>query len=420
MKTRSCLMGLLCLIVFAFLIILPVNAYGVGLGPSDLQVNNTLRGTSVERSLTVYNLGDTDSRFELKADGAAGNWIQFYDSGTENAPVTSVTVTARETKPLIIRITIPSDTANGLYNATIHATLQPSGATKVQLGVNAILEATSQLSVGVTGEQKTAGTVEYIVVDNTEANSPLPIRVLFRNTGNVAANPQIVTVISGKSGPIDTITESGTQVSAGKTDTILVKWTKTGIEPGNYTADVKVNLGGAQIASKTAQFTIAPAGTLSRQGNFTTLVYEGNPVPGVPLKIIGTFENAGTIATKAKLVGEVYRDGTLVDTFTSDELSIPVNGRDDLTYYLKVQTPGTYTVKAYVLYEGKKTDIKEISIKVTGTSAAGTSGAATNAAGTNTAGTRPPQTYPPLPPGLAIIAVIASILLAVFYKRRSQ
>ena len=81
------------------------------------------------------------------------------------------------------------------------------------------------------------------------------------------------------------------QVEPGKAETIAVQWTKTGIDPGNYTADVKVRLGSAQIAEQNVTFTVAPSGTFSRQGNLTNLVYEGNLVPDSVLKIIGTFEN---------------------------------------------------------------------------------------------------------------------------------
>jgi hypothetical protein len=269
--------------------------------------------------------------------------------------------------------------------------------------------------------------VEYIIVDNTEANFPLPIRVLFRNTGNVAASPEIVARIAGKSGTIDTITYAGTQVSAGKAETIVVRWNKTGIEPGNYTADVTVRLAGAQIAARTTGFTIVSSGTLSRQGNLTDLRSEGSPVAGNPIKIIGSFENTGMIETKAKLVGEVYRDGTLADTFTSDELIVPVNDRADLAYYLKVQTAGSYTIRAYVLYESKKTDTREVSIQVSGTSAAGTgtAGTGTTAAGTaaaetRTAGAGVSRTYAPLLPGLAVMAFVAAILLCASRTGRTR
>ena len=406
MKTGSYSFAVLCFLI-VLLTIPSVSGIGVGLGPTELQIDNVLRGTVVERSITLYNLGDTASTINLTADGASAVWTRFYDGNTKGAPVTSVTLKARENRPLIVQISIPPDTANGVYNTSIRATLVPPEATKLQLGVTAIMEATSTISMTVTGEQKMGGTVEYITVDDTEVNFPLPIRVLFQNTGNVAANPKITAKISGKSGTIDTISDSGTQVNAGNSGLIVVRWTKTNIEPGNYSADIMVILGGTQITSKNVPFVIVPTGTLSRQGNLTDLTYTGDPVPGAVLKIIGAFENTGKIETKAKMIGEVYRDGTLVDSFTSDELSIPINDRGDLTYYLKGTTEGLYQVKVYVLYEGKKTDTKEISIKITKTSGAGIPITGTSLVGGKT----------PLLPGLAIFAIFGSIILFSFFRR---
>lgn len=406
MKKRRCTIAFFWVPVLLLLLAIPtVSAYGVGLGPSELLINNTLRGTSVERSLLVYNLGDAASTIELGADGSAAGWIRFYDGDTKGIPVTSVTLEAREKRPVIVRITIPADTANGDYNSTVHAMLKPTATTTFEVGVTAVMEARSTISISVTGEQSVSGTVEYIAIENTEVNFPLPIKVLFRNSGNVGANPEIKATISGKSGTLDTISSSETRVDAGQAELIIVRWTKTDIAPGNYTADVTVNLAGTQIASEKKPFTVEPAGTLSRQGNLTSLVYSGKPGTDTILKIIGTFQNSGAIETKAKMIGEVYRDGALVDTFTSDELSIPIYDKGDLTHYLNIQTPGSYTIKAYVLYEGKKTDLKELTFS---TSAAAAS--KTSASGEKT----------PLLPGLAVLAIAGSIALVSRFGRLSR
>ena len=110
----------------------------------------------------------------------------------------------------------------------------------------------------------------------------------------------------------------------------------------------------------------------------------------------------GKIETRAKLVGEVYQNNVLVDTFTSEELSVPVNGMSDLTYYLKVTSPGTYTIKAYALYEGKKTAPEELTFTVVAAQSTNAQGAI------------------PLPPGLAIGALLVSIALFALRKRGSQ
>jgi hypothetical protein len=265
------------------------------------------------------------------------------------------------------------------------------------MGVSTVIEATSQLSVEVTGEQKVSGTVNYISVDDTEVNYPLPIKVLFRNTGNVAVNPEIRVTVFGKNKTIDTLSYSGTQVNADQTETIIVRWNNTGVEPGDYSARVGVSVGTTSIKESEIPFKIFPAGTLSRQGNLTALLYEGVPAVGTVVKITGIFENTGTIETKAKLMGEIYRDGILIDTFTSDELSIPIYEKGDLIHYLKLESEGNYTIKSYVLYEGKKTPQKELSFKTTGL-------------------TTPTKT--PLSPLMAVFAFICTLVL-IHARRRA-
>ncbi len=88
------------------------------------------------------------------------------------------------------------------------------------------------------------------------------------------------------------------------------------------------------------------------------------PSVGRYIKIPVTFENTGTIDTKAKFVGELYINGNLVDVVNTDELLVPVGEKSDLIAYLKIETPGDYKIKGHVLYEGKKTDEKELAFFV--------------------------------------------------------
>lgn len=398
MKPFECRIVMLWLFAsLAVLILCPTvsASSGIGLGPSDITIIDALRGTIVERSVTVFNVGDTDGNITLAAEGTAGNWVTFLPITAKGPAINFLEVKARSNIPFIVRLTIPADTANGIYTTTIRAQLKPASAGSTDMGVTTIMEATSKISVTVTGVQKVSGYVDYITTDDTEVNYPLPIKVLFRNTGNVEVNPEIGITIQGKGKVIDSLSYSGTQVNAGQAETIIVRWNNTGNEPGNYTARVNVSVAKTSIMESEVPFKIFPTGTLSRQGNLTALLYDGVPAIGTVLKITGTFENTGTIETKAKLMGEIYRDGSLIDTFSSDELSIPIYSKGDLIHYLKLETPGDYTIKSYVLYEGKKTPQKELSFKTTGL-------------------TTPPTTTTtkaPLSPLVAVFAFICTMVL---------
>jgi len=400
MRTYECRIVMLWLIVsLAALAVCPAvsASTGIGLGPSQTTITDALRGTIVERSLTVFNVGDTDGNITLVAEGAAGTWVTFHPMTPQGSALQYLVVKGRSNIPLVVRLTIPADTANGNYTTTIRAQLRPVSAAGTGLGSSTVIEATSQLSVGVTGEQKVSGTVNYVAADDTEANYPLAIRALFQNTGNVAVNPEIKVTVFGKNKTIESVSYSGTQVKTGQTETIIVRWNTTNVEPGDYSARVGVSVGTTTIKESEIPFKIFPAGTLSRQGNLTILKYDGVPAVGTVVKITGIFENTGTIETKAKLMGEIYRDGILIDTFSTDELSIPIYTTGDLIHYFKLETPGDYTIKSYVLYEGKKTPQKELSFKTTGLTT--------------------PTTKTPLSPIMAVFAFMCTLVL-IHARRR--
>lgn len=123
-------------------------------------------------------------------------------------------------------------------------------------------------------------------------------------------------------------------------------------------------MGGEVLATKDLQFKLLPVGTLSRQGNLTGISYEGKPSVGKTLKILATFVNTGEIDTKEKFIGEVYVDGELVDTISSEELLVPVRETGTLTAYLKIENDGSYMIKGHAVYEGKRTETKELSFVV--------------------------------------------------------
>jgi hypothetical protein len=385
----------------AFLVLCPTvsASTGIGLGPSEITITDALRGTVLERSLTAFNVGDTDGKITLLAEGTAGNWVTFYPISGQGPAIQSLTLKGRTNVPFIVRFTLPADTANGIYTTTIRAQLKPVSAGNTDMGVTTIMEATVPISIAVTGVQNVSGTVEYITAEDTEVTYPLPVKVLFRNTGNVAVNPQIDITILGNGKNIDSLSYSNTLVNGGKSETIIARWNNTGIEPGNYTARVRVSVAKTSIKESDVPFRIFPAGTLSRQGNLTALWYDGEPVLGTVLKITGTFENTGTIETKAKLMGEIYRDGAMIDTFSSDELSIPIYSKGDLIHYLKLETPGDYTIKSYVFFDGKKTPQKELSFKTKGLTS---------------------STKTPLSPLVAVFAIIGIVSLMHAARRKMR
>ncbi len=318
------------ILLVAAIVCQPVSAAGIAVGPSSLAIDNALRGGSFERSLTIFNPSDTGFDVVLKTEGSAKDWIKFsaIDGSKE---IQKVYAPKKGQIPVLMRVKVPDDAANGRYTAKVIVETVPGE--KVPGSVGTILQATSTLEITVTDVERVSGEVMSIVVRDTEVDIPLGVEVGFKNTGNVVVTPEITAVISRDGTVIDTISEAKTPVRPTFTERIVVHWPNEGLAAGTYQADVTVSLRGAVLAEEGRTFAILPLGSLTRQGELTDLGYEGALTVGKPIKITGLFKNSGSIATRARLSGEVYRGGSLVDVISGDEMTVLVFSENPLTAY---------------------------------------------------------------------------------------
>ena len=335
----------------------PVSAAGIAVGPSSQTIENALRGGSFERSLTIFNPSDMGFDVVLKTEGSAKDWIKFSAiDGSEE--IQKVYAPKKGQIPVLLRVKVPDDAANGRYTAKVVVETVPGE--KVPGSVGMVLQATSALEITVTDVERVSGEVMSIVVRDTEVDIPLGVEVGFKNTGNVVVTPEITAVISRDGTVIDTISEAKTPVRPTFTERIVVHWPNEGLAAGTYQADVTVSLRGAVLAEEGRTFAILPLGSLTRQGELTDLGYEGALTVGKPIKITGLFKNSGSIATRARLSGEVYRGGSLVDVISGDEMTVLVFSENPLTAYYTPKEPGEYTMKTCAVFEGKTTDSKDM------------------------------------------------------------
>jgi hypothetical protein len=333
----------------------PVSAAGIAVGPSSQTIENALRGGSFERSLTIFNPSDMGFDVVLKTEGSAKDWIKFSAIDEE---IQKVYAPKKGQIPVLLRVKVPDDVANGRYTAKVVVETVPGE--KVPGSVGMVLQATSALEITVTDVERVSGEVMSIVVRDTEVDIPLGVEVGFKNTGNVVVTPEITAVISRDGTVIDTISEAKTPVRPTFTERIVVHWPNEGLAAGTYQADVTVSLRGAVLTEEGRTFAILPLGSLTRQGELTDLGYEGALTVGKPIKITGLFKNSGSIATRARLSGEVYRGGSLVDVISGDEMTVLVFSENPLTAYYTPKEPGEYTMKTCAVFEGKTTDSKDM------------------------------------------------------------
>ena len=356
------------IIAITALLILCSNAgadIGLGIAPASMNIADALKGGSYERTITVFNTGDEAGTFMLTAEGECSEWISFYAEDDLTTPLTVVAIPAGGKAKVLVRFDIPEDIANANYASTIYAQSIPKESSETEgAAAQAVIRIPSKITIDVTGTQILKGTVKSITTTDTEIDYPLKIKVLFQNEGNVVAKPKIAVAITKDGELIDSIVHDETGIKPNTEDTITVLWNTTEQRTGDYTADVDVSLGDDVLANKSLPFKILPFGTLTRQGELTSLVTEGDPLVGRMIKILADFENTGKIDSRAAFKGEIYRDGEFIDVIESDEMLVEVGETSRLTSYYKILSSGKYIVKGCVLSEGKETGTKEISFDV--------------------------------------------------------
>ena len=349
-----------------------VQAVGLGVSPGSFTVPDALKGAEYERTITTFNTADEAGDFELNATGPGSEWITFYKAEDPETLVTTIYIKGHDKQRILLKIKIAEDAANMEYTPTIYVQSVPPKLEGSEGAVaQAVLRMPVKATIQVTGTQILKGTVKSITTSDTEIDYPLKVKVLFQNEGNVVAKPNIAVAITKDGELVDSFVHDETGIKPDYEDTITVLWNTTDQEIGDYTADVEVSLGGEILTTKSLPFKILPFGSLTRQGELTSLTTEGEPMINRVIKILADFENTGKIDSRAAFKGEVYRDGEFVDTTKSDEMIVEVGETGRLTSYYKIQSPGTYVVKGCVLYEGKETDTKEISLDVASTKSKG-------------------------------------------------
>lgn len=398
MRRWSKVIGMMAIFVIILLVGCSQTAcaYGLGISPDKVTVTSALRGMDYERTFFVYSAGDTDNVILLYASDTAGEWVTFYTLEDPTTPIHQVTIPGGEDITVLLRVAIPENASNGVYTALINAELNPGGKTDIKKsGMTVAFLAQSTLTVDVTGVENLNGEVKSITVGDTEVTYPLMVDVGFINTGNVIAYPVVNAEIRQGNTVVGTAQAAGPAIKPLFTDKFTATWDTTGASPGNYTALVNVMLGDRVILQETKPFTILPRGTLSRKGTLLELTCDGETVPGSEIKITGVFMNTGMIPTKAKLVGEVYRDGVFAGRFSSEEFWVPITGREDLVSYYVIPETGSYRVVAYSLFEGDKTEVKDLNFT------SGKTGAATSAP-------------------LSLVPVAISLIICLFCARYNQ
>jgi hypothetical protein len=359
-------------LMLACLIPAPLQASGIGVSPPSMEIADALRGAEYERTIRLFNTDEQMGVFELGATGEISTWVTFHDPDDPDTPITSIAVPGRPspdaagTADVLVRFTTPEDAVNGTYSGVLYAETAPFAVDEGEDVQKVKLQVSVAVTISVTGAQILRGNVESITARNTEVGLPFVIKVAFANTGNVVAQPTIGVSISKEGETVAEFSHSDTVVKVGKKQIIDVNWDTTAMGTGNYTALVTVSLGGDILKTANLSFQILPRGSLVGEGRLIGLGYEQPPALNTVVKLQATFENTGLVEVRARLNAEVYRDGNLIDVVESQESLVPIGETAVLNAYFRPEQPGDYLIKGLVFYEGRSTEVKELSFTLDG------------------------------------------------------
>ena len=365
------------IVIFALFILLSlqcletVSSAGLGVAPSQIIMEDRLKGTSILKSVRLFNNGEEPVTFNLTVTGDIKDWIKIYKTTDLTDPIQNISVFGRE--EVFIQFTIPTDVANGFYKGTINAKTSSNVENPDVTGGTLNIIFPVNISLGVTGDQILAGQVTDIYVNDVEIGDLVVIDLGFLNTGNVIATPLIeVEIFDEGKESVDDFSYSDTDVGIDSDEIISVEWDTTGQKIGNYTANVQVSLDGSIIFYQNLSFFIFELGTLVPKGEIVNLSYSGKPSEDETLIINAEYKNTGKVITDAQFVAEVYRNDNLIETLESPENTdiiptVGINETFNYTVYLKIRDAGDYNIRTYVaLNENNRTAYKTLSFKIEG------------------------------------------------------
>ncbi len=380
------------IVIFFILIAMvhPVAGVGMGISPSQMEFDSALKGYHYESSFTIFNTGSESTNFSLGTSGDIADWVTFAGPGGDELSFVEVVPNGRES--LVVTIQVPDTAANGNYTGQLVITSISQESEGEGSSSSMVVGANADILIEVTGQQVIRGEVTDIRIIDTEPGYPVVLETKFLNKGNVEVTPEILISIFNQDDVVKTFVDTSHAVKPQAHATMGSEWmTDISTLPGDYRAKVEVRLNDSLLFSDELDFIIYPVGTLSRQGEVTGVLIEGDLIPENLLKINVYFKNTGDIETDAMFKGEVYDGDTLVDIISSDELFVDENKEVILESYFRPTAETTYSIKGKVIYSGKETPVIEIPMEVSN----------------------------PSMPGFSLIMALSMLMLLFFVRRRA-
>lgn len=258
-------------IIFSALIVILLSlasfqyVFAIGMMTEPIVIENILRGQETSATLTLFNSGEKEVVYGLKAEGQIADWVSFYkndDKDLQN-PITEINMPIGDFLDLKIKFSIPKDMPNGEYTGEILAFLASGVAIQdEQTSVSVSQQVSRNVTITVTDKEIVQLKATFIPATyDISSGKPLNIRVLYDNQGNIAVKPDFQLKITKEGATIYNAIfpypEEEEAVRGYATKEISpIEWQTAGQENGSYRAELKVFLNGKEVQGESFGFTI--------------------------------------------------------------------------------------------------------------------------------------------------------------------
>ncbi len=340
----------------------------IGIYPTAISFDSSLRGGEYTRTLGVVTSGTTRLVFSVNARGTIAPWLSFLDP---NAPsVEKSTVTADPRGQLLLKLNVPRNAANGRYRGTVRVesvtAVGPAssgtsgGGSGVRVGADIVVTA------HVTGTQIVKGRLDDSrSLEKIEPTYPLRITNIVENDGNVVMKPNFDVTIEHGGQSVSKLHFADRTVAAGGRSSIETDWqTRSSTDLGKYVAHVVASFDGVLLGARDVRFEVVPYGSLRRAGQFVNLVVANKVAAHAAADVRATFRNTGEIEVKAVFVGVLERHGQPVRALTSVPVLTLPGSEQSIDVFANVDGGGHYSVNGRIAFDGRQTSERTIAFQV--------------------------------------------------------
>lgn len=343
--------------ILALALVNSAEAISIGISPTYIDFKDLLRGQVIEGRARIYNTMDTPASFRIDKEEYS-EWVDVLN--TEGEVIEKLEIPPNSYYEIVVRVKIPENAANGNYKIPIFFVSSTEGG---EIGVG--MKAPLNILFTVTGEQRKSVKLMSFTVDDTETGIPAIFEIDILNDGNVIADPTVEITVFNPDGIEVWRNQTVLKIKPQEIKTAKINWDTSGVDEGKYTGRLKILLDGKEVASEELKFNVFEKGMLTARMEILNMSVKRVIEPGKMSKVEIGVKNTGQIDTEVRMRLEIYSDSDFIDLSESDPLWLEKGQTGILTVYLKIDSPGNYTIKPILAYGGKIAKISNIAVKVT-------------------------------------------------------